>query len=801
MLSAGLSSTYQQYKHDTNVVASWLATTALGAGFSATLGQPGNAPKAGGSQRLKGKARKEAKKLQPTEPKSTQDHAKPKHIIAIKDFVPLASYISEKLFASLTLPEYFSSALNRAIEARKSFSVLLRDFRPFREVSDKKHTHFVTVLEKVRDVFSSSVSAFNMATMSAAVDTAKTPKDSLPGSVVETRNMFDALRVHEPSESFLAAPDVPPPSSASVEYGVEEEDAEIESLFVFSTLLADLFQLRDEVRAMWTDYKAGTRDLAAVSVATNAALQLARSMETEISPLIDKLGGPIELIPMAFGGACEARGLDPGQKKSFSDDFNYDCYEEANLFMYTSISLLDAYRKVPTSRTNPFYNGSYGWYDERTTASSNRQRWQDDKAALLEVFADQTLLTTTLKGVPIRDEFSRGLHIMMKTKKIPGIWLCFAASTYLDILKVLGPDVRKGEQDFQRITRSIADDIARCSEAYGSRTPELKKAIKDIQELSTMWAPGRDIFKMFRVAGGIQDRDSAFLAHNPLFCGLYVHFVRALFHRTGIEFASKAGNVMHSVQLYQALRQEKLLGEDYKRQDLEAILESQGTSAFFVGNPPTSLDGYFKNFGLTKGISATHWVPTNRNQRGRLPKSQAGIRIMKFKAIISLVFATMAEVSSDSRGLNAETIDKILEKTGWFKKGRTSEFSEEQGSPSATSPAEHDGKRNKTRRALTPVELVHELCLAIEYEVPEVMFDYFGLEVGCKELLKRVRASVDAGSGNGSLPPEIIGQIDDDKVSDIVGVIFGVAVGKGLVNLMDSTALLIEAASAFKEGH
>ncbi|KAF6814326.1 hypothetical protein CMUS01_12666 [Colletotrichum musicola] len=612
MHSAGLSSTYQQYKHDTNVVASWLATTALGAGFSATLGQPGNAPKAGGSQRLKGKARKEAKKLQPTEPKSTQDDTKAKHIIAIKDFVPLASHISEKLSASLTLPEYFSTALNRAIEARKSFSVLLREFRPFRKVSDKKHAHFVTVLEKVRDVFSSGVSAFNMATMSAAVNTASTRKDSLPGSVVETRNMFDALRVHEPSESFLAAPDVPPPSSASMEYEVEEEDAEIESLFVFSTLLADLFQLRDEVRAMWTDYKAGTRDLAAVSVATNAALQLAQSMETEISPLLDKLGGPTELIPMAFGGACEARGLDPGQKKSFSDDFNYDC-------------------KRPTY-------------------------------------------------------------------------------SYL-----------------QLITRSIADDIARCSEAYGSRTPELKKAIKDIQELSTILC---------------------FLAHNPLFCGLYIHFVRALFHRTGIEFASKPGNVMHSVQLYQALRQEKLLGEDYKRQDLEAILESQGTSAFFVGNPPTSLDGYFKNFGLTK------------------------------------------EVSSDSRGLNAETIDKILEKTGWFKNCRASEFSKEQGSQIATSSAEHDGK----------VRYIQPDAPILTCEVPEVMFDYFGLEVGCKELLKRVRASVDAGSGNGSLPPAIIGQIDDDKVSDIVGVIFGVAVGKGLINLMDSTALLREAASAFKEG-
>lgn len=80
------------------------------------------------------------------------------------------------------------------------------------------------------------------------------------------------------------------------------------------------------------------------------------------------------------------------------------------------------------------------------------------------------------------------------------------------------------------------------------------------------------------------------------------------------------------------------------------------------------------------------------------------------------------------------------------------------------------------------------------------MFDYFRLEVGCKDLLKRVRASVSANSGGGSLGPEIIRQIDDDKVSDIVGVIFGVAAGRGLVDLLDSTAVLREAAVAFKEG-
>lgn len=48
-----------------------------------------------------------------------------------------------------------------------------------------------------------------------------------------------------------------------------------------------------------------------------------------------------------------------------------------------------------TAQHMPSYNGKFGWYDAQIAhleTMDNRQRWAQDKAALLEVVSDITLL-------------------------------------------------------------------------------------------------------------------------------------------------------------------------------------------------------------------------------------------------------------------------------------------------------------------------------------------------------------------------------------------------------------------------
>ena len=107
VLPQSLVSTYQQYKQDTDSVATWLASTAKSLGFPADLltpnvsSAPQAASKGGGGGRVKGKARAEAKKQAasaPTAAKQTPPLAPagPKHVIKIWDFVSSAQYLAGK---------------------------------------------------------------------------------------------------------------------------------------------------------------------------------------------------------------------------------------------------------------------------------------------------------------------------------------------------------------------------------------------------------------------------------------------------------------------------------------------------------------------------------------------------------------------------------------------------------------------------------------------------------------------------------------------------------------------------------
>ncbi|KAJ0363367.1 hypothetical protein COL26b_012988 [Colletotrichum chrysophilum] len=641
------------------------------------------------TKKLKGRARMEAKKKL-AKAAAASASSKRKHVIAIKDFVPLAEHVADKVAsAALAVPEFFSAALNRVIESRRRFSAILQRFRSFQDVAgDSQHAYFISVLEKVRETFKSHIGSFDTSGLRSALPTDDVKNDDKHNARLRTGNMFESLSVYEPSDEFLSAPDAVLPSLDDVQYAAEEEDIQTESLFILSTLLADFFKLREEVFGLWQQYQAGSRDLAAVAVATNTAIKLAHSMEDEVSTQLKRLGGVEELIPMVFGGACAARGLHPEDKRQATDDYNYRCYAEANMFFYNTLCLLNAYKGQGLSDTCPSYNGKFGWYRDDRKAEDDRERWQEDKAALLELFADMHVIVTTLKGIQVQDEFVKGFKQMMQTKKIPDVWLAFGAQIYLDILKSLGSEVRRGEEDLKRITNSIGDVVREAPELKRSR--HFKEAIDDLLMSVDQWGSDKDIFNIIRQA---PTRPSNFLSHNPMFCGLHVHDIRTAFHRLGIEFASK-GNLMHAVQLYQALRQEGILEEQEKRADLGFIMKIQGNSAFFVGNPPTSLEAYSKNFALTKGISATHWLPNHSTKNKKIPMSRAGIRTINYQARASMAFAQTFIVDSDSRGLNVEVVDLILDSSGWYKKHDSDGIRELE---SASTNDEKDSIKNKRK--------------------------------------------------------------------------------------------------------
>jgi hypothetical protein len=76
------------------------------------------------------------------------------------------------------------------------------------------------------------------------------------------------------------------------EYTVDtEEDPLFDSIFAMTASMADIDRMRSKIRALWISCNTGEANLASVSVATNTAIQLAKSYEDEIKPFFIKKAG------------------------------------------------------------------------------------------------------------------------------------------------------------------------------------------------------------------------------------------------------------------------------------------------------------------------------------------------------------------------------------------------------------------------------------------------------------------------------------------------------------------------------
>lgn len=126
MLPGFLFDSYNQYKADSEAVATWLANTARHHGYPEDLlgGSGASQQSQQKTPRLKGKARKLAREVaQKRSPNSSiagqksADGKAPKYLIALKDFISLAEWIAAK--TGVEVPATFLKVLDRAVAVRK----------------------------------------------------------------------------------------------------------------------------------------------------------------------------------------------------------------------------------------------------------------------------------------------------------------------------------------------------------------------------------------------------------------------------------------------------------------------------------------------------------------------------------------------------------------------------------------------------------------------------------------------------------------------------------------------------------
>lgn len=306
MLPPSLVSVYQQYKEDTNAVASWLASTAKSRGYPADLlsGASSQATVPEHSKRLKGKARKQAKAAAHQAQASSSSPSNPDYIIAIKDFIPLAEFVAASKNPVVSVPLSFANTLNRVILTRSGFRARLSDSNDSQDVSaDSTHSYFVGVLEKVREV---------LAPRFSPVTRDEARPLSPPSPVGEVGGRFAGLSVEEPSKEFLSAPDIERPTPTKDDeatYAAEPQQDWFEVLFAYDLMMRDLSTIRAQIDWIWRTHRDDGLELVAAAIATNTACDLARNLMGDMEPMFKARGGAIEIAHKFFVFRCMVEGF------------------------------------------------------------------------------------------------------------------------------------------------------------------------------------------------------------------------------------------------------------------------------------------------------------------------------------------------------------------------------------------------------------------------------------------------------------------------------------------------------------
>ncbi|OJD16710.1 hypothetical protein AJ78_03135 [Emergomyces pasteurianus Ep9510] len=257
MLADLKTSSYLQYKANTDTVASWLAITARERGYLIDLQteNPGSQrqEQEQQSKRLEGTSRKQVHEAETerkaegiTEAAATPGPKLSTSTLPVKEFTRLAKYVAAATDTPVIVPANIVIALDRAITTRREYSTELASRIPRDEeskASDDRHAHFIEVLEQVREILRPRF--VTKQGNCPADNTANKPTaEPIMKIIRNISNKFEGLDVQESSKEFADSPGVTPttaPSKVKEEVNNEEQSPrdEEENCFRIEHLLQD----------------------------------------------------------------------------------------------------------------------------------------------------------------------------------------------------------------------------------------------------------------------------------------------------------------------------------------------------------------------------------------------------------------------------------------------------------------------------------------------------------------------------------------------------------------------------------
>ncbi|KAK8133765.1 hypothetical protein PG984_005777 [Apiospora sp. TS-2023a] len=629
-----LLATYKQYKKDTESIAGWLAENATKHGFKL-----GSTPMTSG--RLKGKARKEARKAMEAGAK------RPKHTVKVSEFVIMAKFIAN-LNTKPDIPQALGHLFDRAIKARRECTEWYETVGHGDPLSNKRHTHFTNILINSWEALRPFQTIDKKRTRSGAKPNTKDVEheDALP-----FLNRFSKLHVLDPTDSdhehaqaddateaqhepdaSLELPDVTP---AAIER--DEETVEEDFFLAIFTFLCEMKILRLMVRNIWTEYASDKLELTVASLLTNTVIQLVRRAEQALDLSIQRPKRyPASMFPVWTFPALFLNSLRPSTAQ--------DATKEAHDFVSPSDYLMPFEGEHAEFCLWPVYNAvkfAVASHEESLKEMDNEEAppvllpYGEDVHVgktferLRDLLPGLHIIAYQNPGMATDDEITHGVSEIFQSFTLP-VWAVFGIQLLLDMQDTLqDASSRQPLEELQSHTRIILEASNRfLSEKapYGMDatwhkdvTGLFKGAINCLNPIILDDDFRPDVRKMLALYSFSEEELSDlsyvneeyfFLKKHPLLCGLLKYYLHFQLHAAGVHYEKNWSGLTALVHVYSACR--LLYPDDPIWPDMELFLHNQDLNHLLIGGSPKTIDEALTKFCLAFGMPAQYQAATNR---------------------------------------------------------------------------------------------------------------------------------------------------------------------------------------------
>ncbi|TEY84224.1 hypothetical protein BOTCAL_0018g00010 [Botryotinia calthae] len=531
MLPDNLAGSYRRYKEDTNVFATWLLNTAETCGYN-----PGyedetlKSQLAQASTRLKGKARKEAKKAAIDSPPLIQ--TKLRHI-STKEILLQAEIIAKHKSPSVEMPKDVQNILERAIMARTRCANWFcnKETDQHTDQSNRTHAYFISILKKALNTLEPCIKKEN-----GAGSSSRSSSQIRGSNAAHSTNRYGMLEVEDVGEENLDITTVEiviaakPKAKKYLNICEIEIEDKIDLDFVVFCFFEDLHRIQEFLKETWKLVAKEELDTTTASLVSNLAFSLARQIENElISSHPDSFGNVPSYVKIAeilregnlVNGKFEQQ--DNASKRLTSDEFVY----------YSIFQILSKYLKygqtqsngaqcvIPMSTllsANDLIYKQAGENIMPATASAIND-WKNEDLLLSQILLDvtdktilkyhneihfseevkeQRRIAERIISSPFEDELTKGLMSTNNTGNIR-VSVVFGARALMDISKILGNSTCKSYE-----TLLLKASIA--SQALGIRFDATTKHgfQNSLEELNKDWITRKTTQRAINISQLIQ---------------------------------------------------------------------------------------------------------------------------------------------------------------------------------------------------------------------------------------------------------------------------------------------------------